>query len=71
MSAARERLAFGIGRRRAIRLPNGSAFVRSTATMCAGRMSLGNSATVSATLFQTIATRAPWSSNWCRSSGGV
>ena len=49
----------------------GMAAVMSTATTCSTARSLGMLVIREATLSHAITTRAPWSSNWWRSSGVV
>lgn len=71
VSLARDARALGMGSRSSNRCEAGIASVRSTLTMCSTRRSEGKSAIVSTVLSQTIATFAPWSSNWCRSSLAV
>ena len=49
----------------------GMAAVMSTDTTCSTARSLGMLVIRDATLSHAITTRAPWSSNWWRSSGVV
>ena len=71
VSASRDSRAFAIGRRSITRVANGIALVTSTEIRCATATSAGNAWMVSTTLSQAMTTRAPWSSNWWRSSRGV
>ncbi len=69
--AARARRAAGTGRRSFRRVASGMAAGRSTETIVSTGTSRGMSWMVPTTVFQAMTTRAPWSSNWWRSSRGV
>jgi hypothetical protein len=71
VSFARDSRAFATGSDSARRVVRGMARVRSTDTMASSATSTGKSCSVATDLSQTTATRAPWSSNWWRSSRGV
>ncbi len=71
VSFARDSRAFATGSDRASRVVRGIARVRSTDTIASTATSAGKSCSVATDLSQAMATFAPWSSNWCRSSRGV
>ena len=71
VSAARDSRAFATGSRSMNRVRNGIARVTSTEMIDCTATSAGNAWIVSTTLSHAITTRAPWSSNWWRSSRGV
>ena len=71
VSAERASMIFGSGMRRAACCVRGMALVMFTLTTVSSAVSARSCSSVSAALSHAMATRAPWSKNWGRSSCAV